>query len=106
MSKIDKLYHEYDNATGCEEGSRMHVSLTPKLEEWVRNKVESGLYNNASEVVREALRLLHEHDEVQRLKRERLSKALVEGEESGPDEPFDMRGILAELDAEKRESVS
>ncbi|MXZ13166.1 MAG: type II toxin-antitoxin system ParD family antitoxin [Candidatus Dadabacteria bacterium] len=36
----------------------MNVSLTPKLEEFIREKVSSGLYNNASEVVREALRLL------------------------------------------------
>ena len=34
----------------------MHVSLTERLEAWVRERVESGLYNNASEVVREALR--------------------------------------------------
>jgi uncharacterized protein len=39
----------------------MNVSLTPKLEEFVRRKVASGLYNNASEVVREALRLMVEH---------------------------------------------
>src|SRR6185437_6206822 len=31
---------------------------TPELEHYIRRKVESGLYNNASEVVREALRLL------------------------------------------------
>ena len=35
----------------------MHVSLTPELEKIVNDKVESGLYNNASEVIREALRL-------------------------------------------------
>ena len=35
----------------------MHVSLTPELEKAVKDKVDSGLYNNASEVVREALRL-------------------------------------------------
>ena len=34
----------------------MHVSLTPALEEAVKRKVQSGLYNNASEVIREALR--------------------------------------------------
>jgi predicted nucleotidyltransferase len=39
----------------------MNVSLTPKLEEFVRRKVASGLYNNASEVIREALRLMVEH---------------------------------------------
>lgn len=36
----------------------MNISLTPVLEEFVRRKVASGLYNNASEVIREALRLL------------------------------------------------
>ena len=34
----------------------MHVSLTDRLEAWVREKVDSGLYNNSSEVIREALR--------------------------------------------------
>jgi antitoxin ParD1/3/4 len=40
----------------------MNVSLTPELEKFVSAKVESGRYNSASEVVREALRLLEEHD--------------------------------------------
>jgi antitoxin ParD1/3/4 len=40
----------------------MNVSLTPELEKFVNAKVESGRYNSASEVVREALRLLEEHD--------------------------------------------
>lgn len=40
----------------------MNVSLTPKLEEFVQEKVKSGRYNSASEVVREALRLLMEED--------------------------------------------
>jgi antitoxin ParD1/3/4 len=35
----------------------MHISLTPELERAVKEKVDSGLYNNASEVIREALRL-------------------------------------------------
>jgi antitoxin ParD1/3/4 len=36
----------------------MTVSLTPELEKFVSAKVGSGRYNSASEVVREALRLL------------------------------------------------
>ncbi len=40
----------------------MNVSLTPELEEFVSGKVASGRYTSASEVVREALRLLEEHD--------------------------------------------
>jgi antitoxin ParD1/3/4 len=42
----------------------MNVSLTPELEKFVSAKVGSGRYNSASEVVREALRLLEEHDAV------------------------------------------
>jgi antitoxin ParD1/3/4 len=41
----------------------MNVSLTPELEKFVDHKVGSGRYNSASEVVREALRLLEEHDQ-------------------------------------------
>jgi antitoxin ParD1/3/4 len=40
----------------------MNVSLTPELEKFVSNKVDSGRYTSGSEVVREALRLLEEHD--------------------------------------------
>ena len=39
----------------------MNVSLTPELEEFVSAKVGTGRYNSASEVVREALRLLEEY---------------------------------------------
>jgi len=41
----------------------MHVSLTPTLEKAIQEKVASGFYNSASEVIREALRLLFEKDE-------------------------------------------
>ena len=40
----------------------MNVSLTPELEKFVAEKVKSGRYTSASEVVREALRLLEEHE--------------------------------------------
>ena len=42
----------------------MNVSLTPELEKFVSAKVNTGRYNSASEVVREALRLLEENDRV------------------------------------------
>ncbi|HEX2077399.1 MAG TPA: type II toxin-antitoxin system ParD family antitoxin [Longimicrobium sp.] len=40
----------------------MNVSLTPELERLVEEKVESGKYKSASEVVRHALRLLSRED--------------------------------------------
>src|SRR5260370_7848981 len=53
MLNIDKVCHYRVRS--------MNVSLTPELEKFVSTKVESGRYNSASEVVREALRLLEEH---------------------------------------------
>lgn len=50
----------------------MHVSLTARLEIMVREKAESGLYNNAGEVIRKVLRLMQQQDEVRRLKLDRL----------------------------------
>jgi antitoxin ParD1/3/4 len=58
----------------------MNVSLTPALEKLVQQKVESGLYNNASEVVREALRMMKESEEVRRAKLKRLKAAIAKGE--------------------------
>jgi antitoxin ParD1/3/4 len=46
----------FDNDYQCLYPLAMHISLTPELENAVKAKVQSGLYNNASEVVREALR--------------------------------------------------
>jgi antitoxin ParD1/3/4 len=49
----------------------MNISLTPELESAVKRKVDSGLYNNASEVIREALRIaLRQDQENDWLKRE------------------------------------
>ena len=80
----------------------MQVSLTPELEELVRRKLESGLYGDASEVIREALRLLAARDELERLKLERLRAALIAGESSGLVEDFSMDELMAELDEQAR----
>jgi len=41
---------------------QMNVSITDRLVSYVRKKVKSGRYNNASEVVREALRRMEDED--------------------------------------------
>lgn len=58
----------------------MNVSLTPELEKFVDGKVESGLYNNASEVIREGLRLLKEHDEVRLKWREQIEHGWLQAQ--------------------------
>jgi antitoxin ParD1/3/4 len=40
----------------------MNVSLTPKLEQWVQDKVSNGYYTSSSEVVREALRTMAQYE--------------------------------------------
>ncbi len=60
-------------------GDKMNISLTPELDQLVKNKVKSGLYNSASEVVREALRLLLSHDEIRNKQLEALQRDVQKG---------------------------
>ena len=60
----------------------MNFSLTPSLEQFVRDRADSGDYNNASEVVRDAIRLLKRTEERRALKMERLRAAIREGDEA------------------------
>ncbi len=69
----------------------MNVSLTPQLEEIVRRKVATGMYGNASEVVREALRLMDERDRCQDLRAE-VAAGLAQIER-GETVPFNMESI-------------
>ena len=69
----------------------MNVSLTPELEKFVANKVQAGRYNSASEVVREALRLLEEYERARAAQLgefnkelERRLTAFDRGEQSSP----------------------
>ncbi len=57
----------------------MNVSLTPELESLVHEKVESGLYTSASEVVREALRLLNDKDTIQQQRLAELKREIAVG---------------------------
>lgn len=71
----------------------MNINLTPQLEEMVRQKVDSGLYTSASEVVREALRLMDEKDQLLTAKLGRLRDDIQDGLESGPAAAWDKNEI-------------
>ncbi|WP_290523049.1 type II toxin-antitoxin system ParD family antitoxin [Alcanivorax sp.] len=71
----------------------MHISLTPELESRIKAKVESGLYNNASEVIREALRFMDTHEDwIHEIKLARLREQL----KVGTDQLDQGQGILIE----------
>ena len=84
----------------------MNVNLTPRLEAMVQQKVASGLYNNASEVVREALRLLEERDRLARL---RAAIAVGDAQIARGDvaewTPDFMERLINEADEEERQGV-
>ena len=54
----------------------MNISLTPELEKFVQEKVESGLYTSSSEVIRESLRLMRIHDDLQKQQIDELKHAM------------------------------
>ena len=72
---------------------QMNINLTPQLEEMVRTKVSSGLYNSASEVVREALRLMEREDQVRAATLAQLRQDIQEGLDSGPAGEFDAEAL-------------
>jgi len=79
----------------------MRISLTPELEARVKAKVDSGLYNNASEVIREALRFMDSHDDwIHDIKLARLREQISIGLDPldrGQGKVIDSRGSLDQL---------
>jgi len=75
----------------------MNVSLTPELEQFVHSKVKSGRYLSASEVVREALRLLEERDRLREIRLETLRQEIAIGaKQSDRNELLDGEEVIQE----------
>ena len=90
----------------------MNISLTPKLEKLVNEKVKSGLYNSASEVIRESLRLLQEQDMLRQIRRDELRREIMLGVEQIRNEEFvelktpeDFSGLAEKIKKEGREEL-
>ena len=70
----------------------MNISLTPELERFVDDKVKTGMYQTASEVIRDGLRLLRERDQrVEALRRD--VRAGFEAVERGEFTEYDASNI-------------
>jgi antitoxin ParD1/3/4 len=82
----------------------MNVSLTPELEKFVADKVKTGLYNNASEVVRASLRLLKEEEDLKAKWREEIEIGWQQARAGQVvDGPAAMRKIQARLEKMKKD---
>ena len=84
----------------------MNVHLIAELAQLVQSKVKSGRYNSASEVIREALRLLEERDQLIELRKEAIRQKIDEGWESlRRGEGLDGEEFFAELERKERALV-
>jgi antitoxin ParD1/3/4 len=57
------------------------------FEQFIKSQIESGRYSNASEIVRDALRLLEEREQLHQLQFEQLKQQIQQGIDSGPGIP-------------------
>jgi len=60
-----------------------NINLTPEMDRNVAERIESGQYANASEVLRAGLRVLEQSEREDEIKLEALRAAVLAGEESG-----------------------
>ncbi|BBF92276.1 CopG family transcriptional regulator [Blastochloris tepida] len=77
----------------------MTISLSHQQAERVQQAVESGAYASNSEVVREALRLWAQREEIRALELAKLKQAYDQGMASGPPRPIEPEALLAEFKA-------
>jgi antitoxin ParD1/3/4 len=84
----------------------MNVSLTPELEKYVQEKVSSGLYYSASEVIREGLRLLKEREQLQQIRFQELRQDIQAGLDSGEPTPLNMQGVKEKARQRRRQRQS
>lgn len=63
------------------------IALSPHFETFIRNQVDSGRYNNVSEVVRAGLRLLEDSETQQAIRLTALQADIHKGLNSGPSLP-------------------
>ena len=68
----------------------MNISLTPELERYINEKVASGLYHSASEVIREGLRLLKDQDTLREIRLSQLQQQIQAGINSGEPKPLNL----------------
>ena len=80
----------------------MNISLTKEFEHYVTQKVDSGMYHSASEVIRDGLRLMKERDELHQSKLAELRREIaigVDQADHGQVQPFQVQPFNEETTA-------
>lgn len=75
------------------------VALGTHFEEFVKSQIQSGRYNNTSEVVREGLRLLEDQEALRQIKLEKLRAEIQKGIDSGSAGEIGINDVFAEVRA-------
>lgn len=83
----------------------MNVSLNPHFNEFINNLIASGQYNSASEVIREALRLLEQQKAAEQQTLEYFRSEIQKGIDSGASTPWNKDEILAKARQRHKDSV-
>ena len=83
----------------------LNVSLTDELAEFVKSRISTGRYTSASEVVREALRLMERHEQAEAAKLQWLQQAYRDGVASGDAGEIDFAALKAEARATMSEKA-
>lgn len=74
---------------------RKTITLTDQQDHWIKTQIQAGHYTNDSEYIRDLIR--REQERASQL--EAVRAALIEGENSGPPQPFDAKAFKARMRA-------
>ena len=75
---------------------RKTITLTDQQDRWIKAQIEAGHYTNDSEYIRDLIR----REQARTAQTEAIRAALIEGENSGPAQPFDLEAFKARMKAE------
>ncbi|MFU2489780.1 type II toxin-antitoxin system ParD family antitoxin [Thauera sp. WH-1] len=75
---------------------RKTITLTDQQDRWIKAQIEAGHYTNDSEYIRDLIR----REQARTAQTEAIRAALIEGENSGPAQPFNLEAFKARMKAE------
>jgi len=74
---------------------RKTITLTDQQDDWIKAQIAAGQYTNDSEAIRDLIR----REQERQAQVQAVRAALIEGEESGAPQPFDVQASKARMAA-------